>query len=142
LDTYLSVNKFLADINNEYPGSLNTTYRENLAALKKLVLILFEHDKTVVPKESAWFGSEAPPQDDGLRSTVGNEQVVVNSPILMEKTIVPMRLQPLYAEDWIGLRELDQRGDVVLDSCPGEHMQLTKCWDRFVKQYTGGHVRA
>jgi palmitoyl-protein thioesterase len=145
----LGVNQFLADINNEYPQSLNTTYRENLVTLNKLVLILFEYDKTVVPKESSWFGSEAPSTDDVLYSAAehssriysNSEQVVMGHTATMEKTMIPMRLQPLYTEDWIGLRQLDERGDVVLDSCPGEHMQLTNCWEPFVKKYTGGEVK-
>ena len=50
-----------------------------------------------------------------------------------------MRLQPLYNEDWIGLRTLDERGDVVLETCEGAHMQLTAdCWKPIVKRFVGG----
>lgn len=85
--------------------------------------MLFTQDKTVVPKESAWFGSYAPTEENGISST---------------PTLLPMKLQPLYSEDWIGLKQLDQAGRVKLLSCEGEHMQLARdCWEPIVKQYLG-----
>lgn len=132
MDTYLSANHFLADINNEVPDTRNSTYAENLASLDNLVLILFSRDKTVVPKESSWFGSEAP-LDDMMPPSESQ------SPLNAQETdIIPMRLQPLYKHDWIGLRTLDERGAVVLETCEGEHMQLGECWERIVKQFIGG----
>lgn len=126
LPQYLESNKFLTSINNEIPDTVNSTYATNLASLSNLVLVIFSQDKTVVPKESAWFGSYAPPEDE-LDSNAS-------------KTIVPMRLQPLYVNDLIGLRTLDERGGVVLESCEGEHMQLGKeCWEPLVKRFVGGH---
>jgi len=51
---------------------------------------------------------------------------------------VPMREQPLYVGDWIGLRTLDESGRVVLVSCEAEHMHLLfECWQPLVKQYVG-----
>ena len=52
-----------------------------------------------------------------------------------------MRLQPIYLDDRIGLKTLDERGDVILESCEGEHMQLSQdCWEPIVKKYVGGPV--
>ncbi len=49
-----------------------------------------------------------------------------------------MREQPLYVEDWIGLRTLDESGRVVLVSCDAEHMHLSpECWQPLVKKYVG-----
>jgi palmitoyl-protein thioesterase len=49
-----------------------------------------------------------------------------------------MRMQRLYTEDWIGLKQLDERNGVVLETCEGEHMQLARaCWEPLIKQYTG-----
>ncbi|CAL1707869.1 unnamed protein product [Somion occarium] len=125
---YLTSNRFLAVINNEVDDSVNTTYANNLASLNKLVLVLFSQDKTVVPKESSWFGSYAPPEED-------------SSLPWQEKTIIPMRLQPIYLDNRIGLKTLDERGDVVLETCDGEHMQLaTECWEPIVKKFVGGLV--
>ncbi|KAA1472797.1 alpha/beta-hydrolase [Dentipellis sp. KUC8613] len=130
LQLYLTSNHFLTSINNELSpessslSQRNVTYAQNIASLNKLVLIMFGRDKTVLPKESAWFGSYAQ-----------------QSPDANEKTVIPMRLQPLYVEDWIGLRTLDEKGGVVLTTCDTEHMQLpTECWEPIVKQYVGGAV--
>jgi len=144
MDTYLASNHFLTSINNEVDELRNETYAHNLASLETLVLILFTQDKTVVPKESSWFGSEAVDEDEfGDDAFTGNlyetaDQVAVGALRMASKTIIPMRLQPLYVEDWIGLRELDERGGVVLESCEGEHMQMGDCWEDVVKKYVGG----
>ncbi|KAF8588709.1 alpha/beta-hydrolase [Ramaria rubella] len=123
LSIYLTSNHFLTSINNENESSRNHTYAQNFASLSNLVLVLFTRDRTVVPKESAWFGSYAPPKEGQDSST---------------PTLVPMRLQPLYSEDWIGLKRLDQAGRVQFKSCDGEHMQLSRdCWEPIVKQYIG-----
>ncbi|KAG6866627.1 hypothetical protein C0991_000737 [Blastosporella zonata] len=131
LETYLSANHFLTSINNEIPGSRNDSYARNLASLNKLILVLFTEDKTVVPKESAWFGSEAPPANFHPE-----EQQPLIDPATKE--LIPMHLQPLYLEDWIGLRQLDERGGVVFDTCVGEHMQMGECWEGLVKEFVGG----
>jgi len=133
LPSYLSSNKFLASINNELPESINTTYAANFKSLNKFVMVLFLQDKTVVPKESSWFGSYAPPPPEEDSSDLGKNP--------FEKKIIPMRMQPLYTEDWIGLKTLDERGGVVLETCEGEHMQLSgACWDLLLKNYVGGDV--
>lgn len=67
-----------------------------------MVLYVFDDDKTVVPKESGWFG-EVDPVGGGVRGVRDTEG---------------------YRGDWIGLRTLDERGGLVLESCPGEHMRL------------------
>jgi len=129
---YLATNHFLTSINNEIVETVNETYASNLASLSNLVLILFTEDKTVVPKESSWFGSYAPPEDDavGVDSTAP------------AKTIIPMRLQPIYLSDTIGLRTLDERGSVILETCEGEHMHLRQdCWQPLVRRFLGGKLK-
>ncbi|KAJ7874705.1 Alpha/Beta hydrolase protein [Mycena olivaceomarginata] len=133
LETYYSSNKFLPAINNELLGSRNETYRRNLASLNKLVLVIFAEDKTVVPKESAWFGSEVVVDDLSLAED--QQRVLADTRVL-----VPMHGQPLYQQDWIGLRELDERGGVVFGECEGEHMDLTDCWEPLVREFAGGLV--
>ncbi|KAK9842522.1 hypothetical protein WJX81_004226 [Elliptochloris bilobata] len=97
---YLRHNAFLADINNER-GAKNALYRENLVSLERLVLVRFSEDYTVVPRDSAWFAFYDGKKLQGMRDTA------------------------LYQEDWIGLRELDERGRVVFDEIPGAHMHFT-----------------
>lgn len=52
--TYKAKSIFLADINNE--RTLNDTYRTNLLKLNRLILVLFNNDTVVQPKETEWFG--------------------------------------------------------------------------------------
>ena len=131
LERYLTTNHFLTSVNNEIDKSRNHSYADNLASLETLVLVIFTEDKTVVPKESAWFGSEAEDKPDW------DEQKVLGSSSTKDKAIVPMRLQQLYKEDWIGLRRLDNRGGVVFEECKGEHMQIGGCWEKIVRKYVG-----
>lgn len=93
--------------------------------------MLFTDDKTVVPKESAWFGSEVV-EEERSRS----QQVSFFSS--SEPAILPMRRQPIYLEDWIGLRELDARNGIIFETCKGEHMQLSGCWKDLVIKFAGG----
>ena len=39
-----------------------------------------------------------------------------------------MRDTDLYKEDWIGLKELDEGGRLVLNSVPGRHMNFSLKW--------------
>lgn len=138
----MSSGSFLADINNEVllPSARTQAYAQNLASLQHLILVLFAEDETVVPKESAWFGSEAPPEQDiRYRSDRFPEQERLGLHV-QGKTIVPMKLQPLYTEDWIGLRTLDEQDAVVLVTCPGRHMQLTGCWESLAEKWIGGAI--
>ena len=141
MDTYLASNHFLTSINNEIPTSRNQSYARNLASLHKLVLVLFTKDKTVVPKESAWFGSEAVPTED-MDFSMQNKQTPLGRQRQSRSagSIVPMRQQPLYKEDWIGLRDLDERNGVVFEVCNGDHMQMDDCWEGLVERFTGSIV--
>lgn len=87
----------------------------------------------MVPKESAWFGAEELEQD-ARKSKVQQPLFRSNSGL----SILPMRLQPIYLENWIGLRELDQRGGIVFETCKGEHMQMGDCWEDLVRKFVGG----
>ena len=113
------------------------------------MLIIFSEDKTVVPKESAWFGYEDITDGDSATrddvssfsdDTEGQLQRPLTTTSSPEKTIVPIRQQPIYTEDWIGLKELDESGRIVFGVCDGEHMQLGDCWKDYVKKYVGSFV--
>lgn len=87
-------------------------------------MVLFDQDRTVVPKESSWFGSYAIPTDDDRNNDVPD--------------IIDMRDHPLYQEDWIGLRTLDEEGKLFELVCEGEHMVLKdECWRPIVKKWCG-----
>jgi len=105
-DQYLEKSQFIADINNERPLK-NETYKENLLKLENLVLVKNSDDTTVEPRETSHFEFYAPGQD---------------------KEIVPLRESPIYLEDWIGLRTLDEAGKLSLLAIPGDHLQVSTDW--------------
>lgn len=58
----------------------------------------------MVPRDSAWFS------------------------FFNGTDLIPLKDQPLYQQDWIGLRQLDEAGKLLLEEAPGEHMQFTLKW--------------
>ncbi|KAF4583132.1 palmitoyl protein thioesterase [Ophiocordyceps camponoti-floridani] len=100
-DSYLDNSNFLADINNERPVK-NETYRANLARLANFVLYMFDHDETVIPKETSWFAE-------------------VNG-----SNVVPLRERRIYTEDWLGLRRLDEKGALHFRTIAGGHMDIPR----------------
>lgn len=115
LKPYLEHSNFLADINNERKVK-NESYTENMARLNKFVMFVFEDDVTVHPKESGWFAEK--------NSTSGN--------------VTYLRDRPLYKEDWLGLKRLDEKDGLVFKTTPGAHMRLTdKALNETFKDYFG-----
>jgi palmitoyl-protein thioesterase len=102
LPAYYEHNTFLTTINGELADTRNETFKKNLSRLEKLVLVLFESDTTVVPRESSWFGSIAPPHE-GSDIREGHAEGW-GDPV----EIIPMRMQELYKHDWIGLRTVSR----------------------------------
>ncbi|KAM0462148.1 hypothetical protein ACHAPV_002346 [Trichoderma viride] len=98
-DSYLQGSNFLADINNERELK-NEQYKKNIASLTNFVMYMFEDDTTAIPKQSSWFAE-----------VNGTE-------------VTPLREQTQYKEDWIGLRQLDEKGGLRFRSITGEHMQI------------------
>jgi len=117
------------------PNSRNGTYAHNLSSLKNLVLVLFTEDETVVPKESAWFGAEVIEDEEMPAEQI---PLSISTSSISERSVIPMRLQPIYLENWIGLQELDERNGIVFETCKGKHMQLGDCWKDLVIKFAGG----
>ena len=92
---------------------------------------MFSDDTTVTPKESSWFGSEIPPHDEDETQT----HLSITPP-----RIIRLHDHPLYKEDWIGLKKLDERGGLVFDLCRGTHMHIGECWERLVRSFCGGRI--
>lgn len=103
---YVEVSQFLADINNEREVK-NETYKTNLNQLENLVMVMFENDTMVVPRESAHFGFYADGQD---------------------KTVVPLQQTKIYTQDYLGLRQMDKDGKLVMLQTEGDHLQFTIEW--------------
>lgn len=102
LDSYLEHSNFLADVNNEREEK-NETYRENLSSLNKFAMFMFEDDVTSIPKESSWFSE--------VNTTSGE--------------VTPLKERKLYKDDWLGLKELDEKDKLDFKSVPGGHMSLS-----------------
>ncbi|THU69051.1 hypothetical protein C4D60_Mb08t10290 [Musa balbisiana] len=102
---YMEGCMFLPKLNNEDPSERNATYKERLSSLQNLVLIMFEHDTVLVPRETSWFGYYP---DDNF------------NPIL------PPNQTTLYTEDWIGLKTLDDAGRVKYISVKGNHIKISQ----------------
>ncbi|KAG7564041.1 Alpha/Beta hydrolase fold [Arabidopsis suecica] len=103
---YMKSSKYLPKLNNEIPNERNSTYKERFARLKNLVLIMFQNDTVIVPKESSWFGFY---QDGNYTS---------------QPPLLSAQQTKLYTEDWIGLKTLDVAGKVKFVSLPGGHLQI------------------
>ncbi|KAK8650487.1 hypothetical protein V6N13_140123 [Hibiscus sabdariffa] len=101
---YLKGCRFLPKLNNEINGMRNSTYKERFASLQNLVLIMFEDDTVLVPKETSWFGY----YPDGAFDP-----------------ILPAQETKLYKEDWIGLKTLDEDGKVKFVKVSGSHLKMT-----------------
>ncbi|XP_057477615.1 uncharacterized protein LOC130765259 isoform X2 [Actinidia eriantha] len=111
IPSYLEKCRFLPKLNNELPDERNATYKERFSSLQNLVLIMFEQDTVLIPKETAWFGY----YQDGAFDL-----------------ILPPQQTKLYVEDWIGLKTLDIAGRVKFISVPGFHLRIS---DGDAKQY-------
>ena len=116
-ENYLEHSNFLADINNERKIK-NGTYARNLAQLEKLVMVVFKDDKTVIPPESGWFSEVNVTEEDGKQT----------------RNVTKLRDRKIYKEDWIGLKQLDEKDALVFVKVEGEHMQLS---DKDLKRLFG-----
>ncbi|OVA06994.1 Palmitoyl protein thioesterase [Macleaya cordata] len=105
IPAYLKGCKFLPKLNNELPNERNATYKERFTNLQNLVLIMFQQDAVLIPKETSWFGY----YPDGAFEPV-----------------LPPQETKLYTEDWIGLRTLDEAGKVKFISVPGIHLEISQ----------------
>ncbi|KAJ4825903.1 hypothetical protein Tsubulata_036563 [Turnera subulata] len=119
---YLSGCKFLPKLNNEIKAAQNSTYKERFASLENLVLIMFEHDTILIPKETAWFGY----YPDGSFDHV-----------------LPAQETQLYIEDWIGLRTLDEAGKVKFINVSGNHLDISRNdMKKYIVPYLGDQASA
>ena len=86
--------------------------------VEKLVLYRFTRDSVVVPRDSAWFSYF----DDTTAS------------------LVPLTQQPLWTEDWLGLKQLSEAGKLDFGEIEGEHMQFSLTW--FREHIVGPYLRS
>ena len=113
LDGYLENSNFLADINNEREEK-NKTYVANMRRLRKFVMFMFGEDTTVVPKESAWLAEYNKTSEE----------------------VTPLKDRRMYAEDWLGLKWLDEKKRLEFRIAEGGHMAISDgLWVDVLKRY-------
>ncbi|KAM9319506.1 palmitoyl-protein thioesterase 1 [Gastrophryne carolinensis] len=104
-EEYRNSSIFLADINQE--RVINESYRTNLQALNKFVMVKFLKDSMVAPADSEWFGFYKPGQS---------------------KETVRLQETTLYTEDRLGLKEMDKAGKLIFLGADGDHLQFSEEW--------------
>ncbi|KAH3766545.1 palmitoyl-protein thioesterase 1 [Pelomyxa schiedti] len=110
LDLYIDGCTFLPYINNEPSLASNPNAQQNkehMLTLNNFVMVLFENDSVVIPRESEWFGFYANGEDS---------------------EVIPLRETDLYIEDWLGLQTLDKEGKLIELSTEGDHLDFTLEW--------------
>merc|ERR1712042_108628 len=105
-DTYVEKSKFIAEINNEKTEK-NASYAINLSSLENFVMVKNTEDTMVEPRESEHFEFYVPGQAD---------------------VILPLRESPIYVEDRIGLKALDEAGKLHFLEVPGDHLSFSRQW--------------
>lgn len=103
LGSYLEHNIFLPYVNNE--KAYDPLLKENFAKLDAFIMFRFTKDTVVVPRDSAWFS------------------------FYNGKELLGVKDQPIYQNDWIGLKELDEKGGLIFDEINDEHMRFS--WEIF-----------
>lgn len=96
---YKQGSTFLAILNNE--KYYNANYVKNLQSLRRLVLVKYRDDVSLIPNESSWFGFED--KDGNLQR--------------MEETSV-------FKENKLGLGQMLDDGRLIRLQSPREHLQL------------------
>lgn len=104
-ERYRRGSSFLAIINNE--NHYNSDYVKNLKSLRRLILVKFMKDVSLVPNESSWFG---------FASSNG--------------TKIPMEETNTFRHNRLGLREMRDEGRLIRIASPLQHLELDKVWFR------------
>lgn len=101
-ETYLEKSMFLKYVNNELFKNLE--YYEKMISLNRFVMVLFEKDETLVPKETAWFYDIDP--DTGK--------------------LIPFDQTDSYRYDLIGLKELNENRKIDFLKIDNYHLKMSE----------------
>ena len=103
---FVTGSHYLAVVNNEKEDK-NSDYKDRMLQLENFVMVKWEGDTTVIPKETSHFEFYVPGQ---------------------ESEVLPLSESSLYQEDWIGLKTLDEEGKLHFYTVPGHHVQFDYDW--------------
>lgn len=105
-EEFLQGSHFLADLNN-LKEEKNQQYKDVISGLDHFVMIKWEDDETIIPRESSHFGYYVTGYDNITYS---------------------MEESDAYKGDWLGLKSLDEAGRLHQFSIPGGHMNMLFDW--------------
>ena len=100
-ESYLKGSNFLPELNNEV--TINEKYKERFSQLDKVVLMKFNSDTILYPREGAWFEF-----------------------IDEQNNLIPLNQSDFYIKDNIGLRKLMNENKVIFAESAGNHSTLTE----------------
>lgn len=108
MPVYLKDCHFLPDLNNEREPK-NILYTQAMAKLNSMILVMFDADSVLDPKETEWFGFYAPGADP---KGTGD--------------LIPLQDSAFYQQDWLGLKNMDLAGKLDFVKTTGEHLNITE----------------
>lgn len=100
-EKYLNGSNFLPELNNEI--AINEKYKERFSQLDKVVLMKFNSDTIIYPREGAWFDFI----DD-------------------KDNLIPLNQSDFYIKDYIGLKKLMNENKVIFAESAGNHLMITE----------------
>jgi len=103
---YAHGSHYLALVNNEAEEK-EELYKARMLQLENFVMLKWTEDQTVIPRESSHFEFYTPGQSEA---------------------VLPLRESQLYLDDFIGLRSLDEAGNLTFFSVPGGHTAFDYSW--------------
>ena len=102
-DRYLKHNVYLKDLNNE--GAVKKEeYKKRILSLNKILLIKGSKDTVISPKESSWFEFYD----------------------IKGKNIVPLKDSEFYKKDFIGLRQMNEKGRLKFALFNAKHVKYSE----------------
>jgi len=104
---YLGNSAWLADVNND--RTVNQQHRQNMMSLNKYMATYASKDTVVQPAQSAWHTYWH--WNDAWRSSV-----------------MPLNETEGYRNDSLGLKTLQERGDLILNHFEGDHLKYNMTW--------------
>lgn len=101
MKTYLKYSSFLADLNNEREEK-NPEYKKRMVNLDNILLIKFQSDTMIIPRETAHF--EFYDEND---------------------KVISLKESQFYKDDFIGMRKLSEDNKVQFLELKGDHLQFS-----------------
>lgn len=102
-NSYLSGSTFLAKLNNEIQHDKTELYKQRILDIEKIVLVMFDQDTMIIPKETAHF------------------QFFDES-----KHVVDFEKTDVYINDDLGLKQMKTEERIVFLTLPGDHLEFSE----------------